>query len=83
MNCELFQRQEAAMTLSDFKKPALIALVVCVILSLINQPESIFKLNFTPGVIVKIILNFIVPFCVASVSRFITKKEFDKKEAVK
>jgi hypothetical protein len=63
------------MKLSDFKKPALIALVVCVILSLINQPESIFSLHFTPTVIIKIILNFIVPFCVASVSRYLTMKE--------
>jgi hypothetical protein len=63
------------MKLSDFKKPAMIALVVCVILSLINQPEAIFSLNFPPKVIIKIILNFIVPFCVASVSRYLTMKE--------
>jgi hypothetical protein len=67
------------MKISDFKKPALIAIVVCVILSLINQPESIFSLQFTPTVIIKIALNFIVPFCVASVSRYMTKKEFEKK----
>jgi hypothetical protein len=60
---------------SDFKKPALIALVVCVILSLINQYESIFAMKFPLQVIIKIILNFIVPFCVASISRYLTMKE--------
>lgn len=46
-----------------------IALVVGIILSLINQYDFIFSGNIDLGHGVRIIMNFIVPFSVATYSR--------------
>jgi len=47
-----------------------IALVVGSLLCLVNLSEVILSLNFTVTVVIKIALNFLIPFSVASYSKF-------------
>jgi hypothetical protein len=43
-----------------------VALFVGTMLSLVNEGDAVFQGRFTLGVIVRVITNFVVPFCVAS-----------------
>lgn len=46
-----------------------ISLVVGTILSLINQYDVIFSGDFAERDVFRILLNYLVPFCVATISR--------------
>jgi hypothetical protein len=56
-----------------------IALVVGTILSIVNQYEVIIYGELGLKEVIKIIMNFIVPFSVASYSKFQFKKSLNKK----
>ena len=47
-----------------------VSLVVGTILSLINQTEFILNFSFTKQALLRIFLNFLVPFLVASYARY-------------
>ncbi len=55
------------------KRNLLIALAVGSLLSLTNQLDVIVNRGFTPRVVVKIIFNFLIPFCVSSVSALLNR----------
>jgi hypothetical protein len=61
--------------ISEFKKPAVTAAIVGVILSCINQFDRIISMTFTARDIARIVMNFLVPFLVATVSRQMAIKE--------
>jgi len=67
------------MAKEDYFDSLKIALIVGVILSLINQYDVIFSLSLNPRDILRICLNFLVPFCVASISRHIYINKQKKK----
>jgi len=58
-----------------FKKAGMVSLVVGTILSLINQTPSIINLDFSFEVVVRIFLNYLVLFLVASYSRWSQLRE--------
>ena len=43
-----------------------VALLVGTVLSLVNEGDAVFQGRFTPAVIVRVMTNYLVPFCVAS-----------------
>jgi fatty-acid desaturase len=43
-----------------------VALFVGTVLSLVNEGGAVFQGRFTLGVIVRVMTNYVVPFCVAS-----------------
>ncbi|MBI2962982.1 MAG: nitrate/nitrite transporter NrtS [Deltaproteobacteria bacterium] len=45
-----------------------VAAVVGPVLTVINQPEAVFALEFSPRVLLKIALTFLVPYSVSSYS---------------
>lgn len=54
-----------------------VSLVVGISLSLINQSQHIFNLHFPIEVTLKLIMNFIIPFLVASYSRYSLMRELN------
>lgn len=56
-----------------------IAVVVGSILSLINQYDALTAWDFTNKDVLRIFLNYLVPFCVASISRALHIKKEAKK----
>lgn len=70
--------------LKDCSKTALqVSLVVGISLSLINQSSHILELNFTTDVMFKIGMNFLIPFLVASYSRYTLMRENELKDQLK
>ena len=67
------------MTKEDVSDAIKIALVVGAILSLINQYDVL--LDWSPSVIdfIRIFLNFLVPFCVASLSRVMYIRKIERR----
>ena len=63
---------------SDLLDSLKICLVVGTILSLINQYDIIFNLAFTTKDSIRIVFNYIVPFSVATVSRWMYIKKNKK-----
>jgi len=59
---------------------AKISLVVGTILCVINQWESIAAFSFDLGTLIRMALNYIVPFSVASYSKFQVDRQNRKKE---
>ncbi len=57
------------------KKSVKVALVVGTILSLINQTPAILHLSFTGEDLVRIAMNYLVPFSVSTYSRMALIKE--------
>jgi len=57
------------------RKSIYVSLVVGTILSLVNQPDAIFHLAFTGETVARIVGNYVVPFCVATYSRFALMRE--------
>ena len=55
------------------KRSLLIALVVDSLLSLTNQLAVILNRGFTPRLMMKIVFNFLIPFCVSSVSALLNR----------
>jgi fatty-acid desaturase len=43
-----------------------VALVVGTVLSLVNEGDAVFQGRFTVSVVVRVITNYVVPYCVAS-----------------
>ena len=60
---------------SDLIDSFKICLVVGTILSLINQYDVIFGLSFSTKDTLRIVFNYIVPFSVASISRWMYIKK--------
>ena len=56
-----------------------IAIVVGSILSLINQYDALVAWDFTNKDVLRIFLNYLVPFCVASISRAMHIKKEGRK----
>ena len=56
-------------------KSVKVALVVGTILSLINQTNAILHLNFTGEVLVRVVMNYLVPFSVSTYSRMAIIRE--------
>ena len=52
-----------------------VSLVVGISLSVINQYHHILSLQFNTEVVIKLIMNFIIPFLVASYSRYTLIRE--------
>lgn len=50
------------------KRAVGVAAIVGPVLTAINQPEALLRLDFTPRVLVKIALTFLVPYAVSSYS---------------
>lgn len=50
------------------RRAVTVAAVVGPILTTINQYEALISFDFSPRVILKIVLTFVVPYCVASFS---------------
>jgi len=59
-----------------------VSVVVGTTLSLINQTQQIFSLTFTAESVIRIFLNYLVPFLVASYSRYALLIEQQKKDYV-
>jgi hypothetical protein len=57
-----------------------VSAVVGVTLSLINQGDKIFNLDFSSELYIRLFLNFLVPFLVASYSRYTMMRELDLNE---
>ncbi len=55
-----------------------IALVVGTILSLVNQTPAILHLDFSGEVLVRIGLNYLVPFTVATYSRYSLLRDLEQ-----
>lgn len=68
------------MTLEQVLDSLKIALVVGTILSVINQYDSILTWTYSGKDFLRIFLNYLVPFCVASISRAMHIKKEAKKE---
>ena len=45
-----------------------VAAIVGPVLTVINQPEALLRLDFTPRVVLKVVLTFLVPYAVSSYS---------------
>jgi hypothetical protein len=58
---------------SVLKRNLLIALAIGSLLSLTNQLDVIVNRGFTPRLVMKIIFNFLIPFCVSSVSALLNR----------
>jgi hypothetical protein len=56
------------------KRNLLIALAVGSLLSLTNQLDVILNRGFTARLVMKIIFNFLIPFCVSSASALLNRK---------
>ena len=56
------------------KRNLLIALMVGSLLSLTNQLDVILNGGFTARVVMKIVFNFLIPFCVSSASALLNRK---------
>lgn len=67
------------MTKDQFFDSLKIAIVVGSILSIINQFDSIMEWDFTNKDVLRIFLNYLVPFCVASISRAMHIKKVERK----
>jgi hypothetical protein len=63
--------------LDCMRKSIPVCLTVGTILSLINQSEAIFSLTFSAEASIKIFLNYLVPLCVATYSRYKLMKELE------
>ena len=57
------------------KRSVKVALVVGTILSLINQTNAILHLSFTGEVLVRVAMNYLVPFSVSTYSRMAIIRE--------
>ncbi|MFQ5776411.1 MAG: hypothetical protein ACE5IP_00220 [Terriglobia bacterium] len=57
------------------KRNLIIAVVVGTLLSLANQFEALLSGPWTLGLAVKILINFVIPFVVASVSSAINREK--------
>lgn len=68
------------MTLEQVYDSLKIAIVVGSILSIINQYDALISMNFATKDVLRIILNYLVPFCVASVSRAMHIKKEERKQ---
>ncbi len=55
------------------KRNLLIALAVGSLLSLTNQLDVILNRGFTPRLVMKIVFNFLIPFCVSSASALLNR----------
>jgi hypothetical protein len=54
-----------------------VSVVVGITLSLINQGDKLLQMDFSTELYVRLFLNFLVPFLVASYSRYTMIKEMD------
>ncbi len=68
------------MTLEHVVDSTKIAIVVGSILSIINQYDAIAAWEFSNKDLVRVFLNYLVPFCVASISRAMHIKKEGRKE---
>jgi hypothetical protein len=55
------------------KRNLLIALAVGSLLSLTNRLDVILNRGFTARLVMKIVFNFLIPFCVSSVSALLNR----------
>jgi hypothetical protein len=55
------------------KRNLLIALAVGSLLSLTNQLDVILNRGFTARLVMKIVFNFLIPFCVSSASALLNR----------
>jgi fatty-acid desaturase len=62
----------------NIKNAILIAVVVGTILNTINSYDVIWESNFTFRNILRIVLTYITPFCVATYSSKLASKSFEK-----
>lgn len=71
----LKSREGARYVLSGdvLKRNLLIALAVGLLLSLTNQLDVILNRGFTARLVMKILFNFLVPFCVSSASALLNR----------
>ena len=67
------------MTKEDITDSVKIALIVGTMLSLINKFDTMVDFDFSLIDYFQILLNFIVPFSVASISRILYKKKLKEK----
>lgn len=58
-----------------------ISIVVGSILSIINQYDAIVSWSFSNKDLLRIFLNYVVPFCVASVSRAMHIKKEERRKS--
>ncbi|MEO9482934.1 MAG: nitrate/nitrite transporter NrtS [Ekhidna sp.] len=68
------------MTLEQVFDSIKIAIVVGTLLSLINQYDSLMAWNLSNKDVLRIFLNYLVPFCVASISRSMHIKKEERKK---
>lgn len=69
------------MTKDQFFDSFKIAIVVGSVLSIINQFDSIMYWDFTHTDVLRIFLNYLVPFCVASISRAMHIKKVERRKS--
>ncbi len=69
------------MTLEQVYDSLKIAIIVGSILSVINQYDALISWNLAAKDVFRIFLNYLVPFCVASVSRAMHIKKEEKKQS--
>ncbi len=58
---------------ATLRRSALVALLVGSVLNLINQPDGVF--GETPLDLVKVILTYLVPFCVATYGAYAARED--------
>ena len=71
------------MTKSDAKDSLKISVIVGTILTMINKYETLIVFSFSIKDVFQVVLNYVVPFCVASVSRSRYKKKLRKEGVIK